>query len=422
MARIKPLQAIYYSRKRIPSLAEVVAPPYDVIDEQARERLADRSPYNIVAIDLPRTPPDPYAAAAQLFATWLRDGVLERDRQEALWAYEQEFLGPDGRWHRRRGFFAGIQLEGYGPGRIRPHERTHPGPRQDRLRLTRATRANLSPIFALYSDPEGTVFRPLERLLPELPFAEVQDDEGNYHRLWRTAEPTLIATVLAAFGQRELLIADGHHRYETSLTYARESGGLEVEGPHRYCLACLVALQDPGLAVFPIHRLVALDPAQARRLEEFLARKCAVEELPLPQLRDRCALPGSGFSFGVLDGSGGPPRWASWQAGAPLPPTLAERSPAYRELDTALLEELVLKGTLGFGQDQIERLEHFGYARTVGEAQRLLSSGKYTHAFLLRPTPVARVAAVAQAGEFMPQKSTYFYPKLLTGLLINPLW
>lgn len=421
MAKIKPLQAIYYSRKYVPDVAAVVAPPYDVVDEQQRRQLASRSPYNVVAVDLPRTPPDPYAAAGQLFASWLREGVLEQDREPAFWVYEQEFLGPDGRWRLRRGLFARVLLENYGPGRIRPHERTHPGPRLDRLRLTRATRANLSPIFALYADPHGEVLGPLQAVLEGLPFAEVKDDEGTTHRLWRAASPAGVEAVLDRWRDRELLIADGHHRYETSLAYARESGGLEVEGPHRYCLACLVALEDPGLAVFPIHRLVRLDAGQAQRLEELVGKACVGQELPLSELQARCSRPGGGFAFGLLAGPAQTGRWLVWQEPTSLPPALAQRSPAYRELDTALLESLVLE-RVGVSADRIERLEGFGYARTVSEARRLLAEGTYTHAFLLRPTPVDRVAAVAQAGEFMPQKSTYFYPKLLTGLLFNPLW
>src|SRR3954452_23469048 len=251
MADVPPIRALHYDRARTGDPADVVAPPYDVIDPEQRAALAARSPHNVVAIDLPQGE-DPYAAAARTFAAWREQGVLVRDDQPAFWVLAQDYTGPDGRPYTRRGFFARIRVEDYGPGRIRPHERTHPGPKEDRLRLTRATRANLSPIFVLYDDPAGAAWSALEAALTGEPFADVTDTDGTRHRLWRVGDPAALEAVTAALAPSELLIADGHHRYETARVYAEEIGG---EGAHRYVLTCLVALQDPGLTVFPTHRL-----------------------------------------------------------------------------------------------------------------------------------------------------------------------
>ncbi|MGH2850154.1 MAG: DUF1015 family protein, partial [Solirubrobacteraceae bacterium] len=242
MADVQPLRALHFDQAVAGPLADLVAPPYDVIDPVQRAALSARSPYNVVAIDLPESP-DPYERAAGLFARWCESGVLVRDEEPALWVLEQRYDGPDGAARTRRGFFARVRVEEYGPGRIRPHERTHPGPREDRLRLTRATGANLSPIFSLYSDPDGAAIAALAAATDAPPWGEVTDAEGTLHRIWRAGEPAAIAAAVDALANRELLIADGHHRYETSRVYAEEIGG---EGDHRYVLMCLVAIEDPG--------------------------------------------------------------------------------------------------------------------------------------------------------------------------------
>src|SRR5215210_1615600 len=256
MADVQPLRALHYDPAVVGSLQAVVSPPYDVIDPEQRAALAARSPYNVVRIDLPaaeREGEDPYAHAAELLARWQADGAVVRDEEPAIWALVQDFVAPDGTSRTRRGLFARVRVEEYGAGRIRPHERTHPGPREDRLRLTRATNANLSPIFSLHSDPAGAAWGAVEAATEQPPAGELTDDEGTTHRLWRVADADAIAAVQAALRDAELLIADGHHRYETARVYADEVGG---EGDDRYVLMCLVALEDPGLTVFPTHRLV----------------------------------------------------------------------------------------------------------------------------------------------------------------------
>jgi len=420
MADVQPLRALYYNPPVAGALADVVAPPYDVIDAAQRTALLERSPFNVVAVDLPRGEPgerDPYEAAGQLFESWQLQGALVRDPQPALWAHTQDYTGPDGIRRTRRGFFCRVRIEDYGPGRVRPHERTHPGPKEDRLRLTRATRANISPIFSLFSDPDGATWSALAPATEQPPWGEVSDVDGTVHRLWRVGMPETIASVQAAVRDTELLIADGHHRYETMQAYAEEVGG---EGEHRYILMCLVALEDPGLTVFPTHRLVrGLDGARREALEQALARDFQIVEVPAEQIAPE---PGGGpLQLGYIDGRDGRPLRLTLKDQAIADAALEGHSEAYRHLDTGVLETLVLKGALGLSDEDISHFNGLFYARDTAEALAMVSSGEYDAAFLMRPTPVEQVQAVAAAGENMPPKSTYFFPKLLTRLLFNPL-
>jgi uncharacterized protein (DUF1015 family) len=414
MAEIRPLRALHYNLADGSALADLVAPPYDVIDPPMRAELAARSPHNVVEIDLP-VGEDPYGDAAARFAQWQRDGVLVRDQADALWAHEQRYIGPDGRERTRRGFFARVRVEEYGAGRIRPHERTHPGPKEDRLRLTRATRANLSPIFSLYSDPSAAAWGALEPHINASPWGEVRDADRTEHRLWRVADATAIDQVQAALRDVELLIADGHHRYETARVYAEEIGG---EGAHRYVLMCLVALEDPGLEVFPTHRLIGGLDAE-RRAE--LARVIERDFISEPLARDALAPPaGDGpLVLGYVDATRSLRLTLRDQAIADA--ALADMPAPYRRLDTGVLEKLLLEQALGLSAEDISHLRGFGYARDAAQAVELVETGAYDAAFLLRPTPVAAVRDVAASGANMPPKSTYFFPKLLTGLLFSPL-
>jgi uncharacterized protein (DUF1015 family) len=453
MADVQPLRALHYDLSVVGALGDVVAPPYDVIDAAQRAALIARSPFNVVAVDLPRAPSagkggadgqesvaselaDPYRTAGELFESWQLQGAVVRDSQPAIWAHTQQYTGPDGVVQTRRGFFCRVRVEEYGPGRVRPHERTHPGPKEDRLRLTRATRTNMSPIFSLYSDPAGAAWEALEPITAQAPWGEASDAEGTVHRLWRVADEAVIAAVQAAARDSELLIADGHHRYETARAYAEEVGG---EGEHRYVLMCLVALEDPGLTVFPTHRLVkGLDAARRAALEEALRRDFDVAEVPLERLAPTlgeasppttgdvppqlASVPDEGLlQLGYIDSRSQRPLRLTLKSQAIADAALPGFSEAYRRLDTGVLEALLLKGALGFSDEDISHLHDFRYARETGEAIELVRSGEYDVAFLMRPTPVGQVRDVAAAGENMPPKSTFFFPKLLTGLLFNHL-
>jgi uncharacterized protein (DUF1015 family) len=419
MAEVQPLRALHYDLDVVGSLDAVAAPPYDVIDPAQRARLAARSPYNVVRVDLPEGEPDPYANAAQLLERWQQEGALTRDEEPALWPLTQDYTGPDGRTVTRRGFFARVRVEDYGPGRIRPHERTHPGPKEDRLRLTRATRANLSPIFSLYSDPAGAAWGALEPHTRAAPYGEHTDDDGTTSLLWRVVDPEAIATATEALRDAELLIADGHHRYETARVYAEEVGG---EGDHRYVLMCLVALEDPGLTIFPTHRLVSGlkdDPARIEALTATLREHFEIEPIDEHELRPPDA--GGPLQLGYIDSHFRRPFRLTLKDQAISEAALADMPEPYRRLDTAILERLVLMGPLGLTEDDISHLRGLGYSRTDDEALALVRDATFDVAFFMRATPVSQVREIAAAGVNMPPKSTFFFPKVPTGLLVNPL-
>ncbi len=423
MTDVQPLRALHYEQSAVGEIADVVAPPYDVIDDSQRAALLARSPFNVVAVDLPKatdTDGDPYRAAADLFESWQLQGVLGRDPEPAIWAHTQEYTGPDGVTRTRSGFFCRVRIEGYGPGRVRPHERTHPGPKEDRLKLTRATRADISPIFSLFSDPQNAAWTALAPATADVPWADITDGDGTRHRLWRVTDTQAVAAVQSATADAELLIADGHHRYETMAAYADEVGG---EGEHRYILMCLVALEDPGLTVFPTHRLVnGLDAARREALDAALARDFEIEDVALEDL----APPPMGeqptpLQMGYVDSVSQRPVRLTLKDQAIADTALADHSAPYRHLDTGVLEALILKGALGMSDDDISHFNGMFYARDTDEAVAMVRSGSYDAAFVMRPTPVRQVRELAAEGENMPPKSTFFYPKLLTGLLFNPL-
>jgi uncharacterized protein (DUF1015 family) len=422
MADVQPLRALHYEPAVAGPLADVVAPPYDVIDQTQRAELLARSPRNIVAIDLPQGEPDRYAAAGELLASWQGDGVLVRDERPALWAHTQDYTGPDGQRRTRRGFFCRVRIEQYGAGRVRPHERTHPGPKEDRLRLTRATRANISPIFSLYSDPREAAWSALEPFTSAAPWGEVTDADGTTHRIWRVEDERAIAAVQEATSDAELLIADGHHRYETMRSYAEEvdAAGTASGEEHRFILMCLVALEDPGLTVFPTHRVVnRLDDAMRASLAQAIERDFEVEQVAIEQLAPP---PGDGpLQLGYIARGDERPLRLTLKDQAIADAALSGHSDAYRRLDTGILETLLLKDALGLSDEDISHFNGLFYARDADEAIAMVREGDYEAAFLMRPTPIAQVRDVAAAGENMPPKSTYFFPKLLTGLLLNPL-
>jgi uncharacterized protein (DUF1015 family) len=417
VAEALPLNALHYNLEKTGPLADVVAPPYDVIDDEQREELVSRSPHNVVELDLPRDPDggDPYEHSAALLTEWTDEGILTRDTEPQIWAIEQDYTAPDGSRLTRRGFLARVKLAPYGEG-IRPHERTQPGPKEDRLRLTRATRHNLSPIFALHP---GNAWQHLEPTVGGEPWGEVTDGDGTTHRVWRIGDPAVHEAIAAELEPGELLIADGHHRYETSLAYQREVG---PGGDADYVLMALVSLEDPGLTVFPTHRLIsglAGDPAKQEALGTGLKEVFDVELVPTDEL-DPGGAEGVGV-FGYMDSHLEQAFRLRLRDTARLDEALAGHSDAYRTLDAAILEELVLKGILGMTTDDIAAKRGIGYTPHIGEVLKKLGGRDYQAAFVLRPTPVDQVRAVAAAGETMPPKSTYFFPKLLTGIAFNPL-
>jgi uncharacterized protein (DUF1015 family) len=398
MADVEPLLALHYDLAKVGGLQPVAAPPYDVIDAAQRAELLGQSPYNVVEIDLPQDGGDPYAHAADVLRSWTNDGIVVRDDAPALWALAQDYTGPDGRRRTRHGVFARVRVEDYGPGRIRPHERTHPGPKEDRLRLTRATKANLSPIFSLFDDPENAAWKAVEPFTAGEPWGVVSDDEQTTHKLWRVDDPAAIEAYKAVLATTELLIADGHHRYETARVYQQENPAAT------HVLMCLVALQDEGLTVFPTHRL---------------ATNADMDALNAAFERDWTTEPRDTLSIGLYTGDGEQTLYLKDWAIADA--ALEGKPEPYRRLDTAVLEKLILMDALGLTEDDISHLHGLDYARTPEQARAKVDAGEAQAAFLMNASPVERVRDVAVAGENMPPKSTYFFPKVLTGMVFNPL-
>jgi uncharacterized protein (DUF1015 family) len=415
MADVQPFRALRYDASKV-ELEDVVAPPYDVIDEAERARLAARSPLNVVEVDLPPS----YAEAARAFEEWRERGVLVREEEPAIWVLCQEFAAPGGGRATRTGFFARVRVDEYGPGRIRPHERTHAGPKEDRLRLLRATRANLSPIFSLFPDRDEAAQRAMDRVAIGEPVATVALNDGTVSRLWRSTDPDVIAELQAALADAELLIADGHHRYETARVYADEVGG---EGDHRYVLMLLCSLSDPGLVVFPTHRLLddlKEDPEKQLAIREVLLRNFEVEELAAASELEPSGADGR-VAFGYMDSFHRKPYRVTLRDQAIADQALGGMPEAYRRLDTAVLESLVLRGALGMSDDDISHLRGIRYSSDLADAVGQVQSGAADAGFFLRATPIEQIRAVAAAGEPMPPKSTFFYPKVPTGLVFNLL-
>jgi uncharacterized protein (DUF1015 family) len=416
MAQVKPLETLRYELSAVGSLEAVIAPPYDVIDDELRGRLLAQSPFNVVEIDLPRAPGggDPYQHAEETFEEWRRQSVIVRESEPVFWGLRQDYTAPDGSSRTRRGFFARVRVEEYGAGRIRPHERTHPGPKEDRLALTRATRANLSPIFSLFGDPSGAAREALDA--PIEAFAVAADHEGTRNTLWRIEGTDALEAALA---DAELLIADGHHRYETARVYAEEVGG---EGPHRYVLMFLVPLEDPGLLIFPTHRLLTGlkdDSSKQEAIRDAVKRDFEIEEVSREELEP--AAGGSDVQLGYMDSFHKQPYRLTLKDQSIADAALDGKPEPYRRLDTAVLEAIVLKGALGMTEDDISHLNGLAYSKSFDDAYDAVSSGRADAGFFMRATPVEQVQEVAGAGESMPPKSTYFFPKVPTGLVFNLL-
>jgi uncharacterized protein (DUF1015 family) len=426
MADVRPFQALHYDLGKVGSLDAVAAPPYDVIDAAGRARLLERSPYNAVAIDLPKpfdpadpaSEPtgDPYAEAAETIDAWRAEGALVADQEPSIWALTQDYVAPDGRSHSRHSILARVRVEDYESGTVRPHERTHPGPLLDRLELTRASGHNLSPIFSLSTEDAWPLVEPA---LDAEPWGEATDETGTVNRVWRVADRAVHAAVSERLAGAELLIADGHHRYETARAYRDEVGG---EGPHNYTLMALTALDDPGLTVFPTHRLLsgfAADPERQRRLGAGLRELFDATEVEREEI-DPAGADGIGV-FGLYDAFHKQAYRLRLKDVAEIDRRLAGKPESYRRLDSAILETLVLKGLAGMSDEDIDERHGLEYAKSVPEALAMVDGGGFDVAFIQRPVPVEQVRAVAATEENMPPKSTYFFPKVMTGFAFNPV-
>ncbi|MGH2514122.1 MAG: DUF1015 domain-containing protein [Ktedonobacterales bacterium] len=445
MADVKTLPGIRYAASADgapPDLARLVTPPYDVISPEAQARYYARDPHNIIRLELGRDEPgddelnNRYTRAATAFAEWRLDGVLRQD-VPSLYVYQQEFSS-GGQNYTRTSLVARVRLEPWEAGVVLPHERTLSKPKDDRLKLLRACAANLSPILALYDDPNGSLTAAMGQSTThgQSPVAELTDEAGETHRLWAVSDAEFARNVLAFFRERQLYIADGHHRYETALTYRDETAelrkGLPHDDPANFTLMALSAIEDPGLLVLPTHRVLrTLDATRLADLRDALAPYFAVEPLDGADADAAvAALAGAGretIAF-VLATRQQTELLRLLPAGRAAMEQLAgahaRASDAWRRLDVAILHELVLNAALGISDEVVRAGEHISYTRDAGAALAAVAQGHdgAEVALLLNATPPAAIRDVARAGDRMPQKSTYFYPKLITGLVINPVW
>jgi len=427
MARVRTFRAWRYLRDDI-DITPVTSPPYDVISDQQRAEYA-ADPYNVVALELPEGPADPetagnrYATARATWDAWRESGVLVQDKASSLYVLEQRFeLG--GQPRRRRAFIVEVGLEPFESGIILPHERTLPKALGDRFELIKATAANFSQVFGLFDDPEGGSDSVYDAVTQADPVATATDKDGVRSVLWASTDQALAERVSSLMADRQIFIADGHHRYATALAYrdlVRQQAGVteEAQGgaPSEFILMALVNMDDPDLVVLPYNRVadgVAFDPSEFRSA---LSRTFELSELE------------RGHPAGVLEQQSRPAFLVKTRADErpflavlrlqvdPRSAIGVERSNAWKSLDVAILQELVLWPLLGIHPDHPETLERIQFSKDAHDAFNATSV--HDVAFVLRPTKLSELRAVSLAGETMPQKSTYFFPKLLSGLVFR---
>jgi len=405
--RLRPLRGYRFAIDRERDVSKVVAPPYDQISHEQQQALYAMSPANIVRVSYPRDESgavdDKYARARVTLEHWLAEGLWEREATAAVYPYHQTYR-VDGQEITRVGLVALGQVTEYARGEVLPHERTHAGPKQDRMRLLEATGADTGLLFMLVADPSGAL---LEASTPTgEPIADARDLKGERHRLWRVTDPTAIARVQSALAAARVIIADGHHRYETAVEYARRHPGADDK------LMAFFSVDAPGLTIFPNHRLVHdVDDLSLSRLGEAARRWFHVA--PLADPLTFCA---TNRSLGVVTEDGAMTLTLRPDAFDALP-WPAGTSRAWRELAVSILHEGVLKPLCEITDARPDAKTHVDYPAEQAEAVRLARAGNYQAAFLIAPTTLDELQAVVRGGEVLPQKSTHFYPKLLDGLV-----
>ncbi len=429
MAEIAPLTPLRYDLSKAKAGASsVVAPPYDVIGPEERAALAALDPHNVVELILPEGEGDAkYAHAAELLARWREAKVLVRDEVPGFYRYDQTFRAPGDptKSFTRTGFLGLVKLVPFADRVILPHERTLSGPKEDRLKLFRATRTNLSPGFMLYRDPAGELKAPLEKAEQLFAFDTA---DGIHHALSKISDPGAIAAIVKKLAASSLLIADGHHRYETALRYAGEVGASDPRSASKFFMTFLVNEDDPNLVVFPTHRHLhdlasfSFDTLVTKAKELFDVRALPTGADAASVLAPLAASGKSTPSF-VACGPKGEAILLALRSGLDLAshPTLGPLVPALRRTDVAVLHSGILEHMLGLTREAQAAKTNLYYPQDAARALAELRGGKGQALFLMNATPVAQVREVAEAGEVMPQKSTFFFPKVLTGLAIHTL-
>ncbi|MFH1022217.1 MAG: DUF1015 domain-containing protein [Planctomycetota bacterium] len=419
MADVRPFPGDFYNSARVPDLSAVVVPPYDVISPADRAVFAARHPASAVHVDLPEAPAgaDRYAHAAEILAGWRRDRILVRDEKPAFYLITQKFTH-GGREFVRRGIFARVKLSPFGDGDVFPHEATLPGPKQDRLALMRATKGNLSPIFGLYEDADGAVKALLDAAAGEPPRIAFWTEREGECQLWAISDPERVDRLASLLRSKRLIIADGHHRYETALAYRAErraaEGNPSGEQPYDFILMACVAFEDPGLLILPTHRIVkdrkGISPA------ELLKRISGDFEIRLTGgglggLLGAMGRENSRVPLGLYDD--GKFYLLLPNPGA-LERGLAKLPAALRGMNTAALQNMILGPHLG-----VVSKEELAYTPDAAEAVRRVDASEGAMAFFLNAISAADLREIALAGQVTPPKTTYFFPKLPTGAVFH---
>lgn len=433
MLDVQPFRGIRYT-DAAGAPSSLIAPPYDVIDEHDRNGLLQENPHNIVRVDLAA---DGYDEAAARWSAWLRDGIVAREPRPAFYAYRQVYDAPSGERRERWGLTAAVKLAAYDEGIVFPHERTLPHAKQDRLDLMRATRTQLSPVFGMHFGAAGSLDELLADVCTDDPVADITDSDGVGHRLWVLDDPEVLRNVQAMLQPAKIVIADGHHRYETALAFrdeqrAKYHGNYPEDAAWNYVMMVLVDMDSPGLTVFPTHRVLRNVPnLTAESLKDRLGEAFLLS--PVASVSGRGGAPEAvadamtaaldelgttpGFAVYTEDGQAFVARladeagWARKQAARPA---------AWRALDVSVLHALALPA-LDIDEAAQASGEYLIFTRSAAEAVAAVAGGHGQAAVLVRPTPSHAVRDVALAGRSLPQKSTYYYPKLLTGLVMSDL-
>lgn len=425
MADIRPFRALRYDLEKAGKIEELTCPPYDIISEEQRQGFLRCNPHNVIRLELPRdSQGDPYQAAGRTLAEWLSSGVLKQDMDEGVYIYEEEFLSQVDKGEKKalRGLICLVRLEEFAAGVVLPHEETLSKAKQDRFQLMEATGCNFSQIYSLYQDPAHVTRQRLDNLAASCAPRYSFSDGLVTHRLWVVNDPVAIAALQEDFAGRKLYIADGHHRYETALNYRNRC---REQGPFcpgaDYVMMMLADMADPGLVVFPTHRLVrGLGNFSGHSLLSACEDCFSIEPQPSCQAAEgalAAAYAQGLHAFAIYDGV----KWhtLTLRAEGLLDEMLPDVDSALRRLDVTVLHSLVLERRLGIDKENMANQVNLTYTRSVEEAIGSVDAGESNCCFLLNPTRVEEIGQVASNGGKMPQKSTYFYPKLITGLVMN---
>ncbi len=426
MAEIKPFKGMRYNTFLAGKIGELCCPPYDIISEEERLGYIAENEYNVIRLELPKEGEDVYKTAGEVLDMWRNTGVLVHEIKPAVYIYEEEFNAYNKR-SSVKGIIVRVKVEEFSKGVILPHEFTLSKAKADRFNLMKATNCNFSQIYALYMDEEHTTLKTIDRLSDRKPDQKFTDSDHVTHKLWIITDEKVIEKLVNDFADRKLYIADGHHRYETALNYrnyCRENGISKEGDPQDYQMMYLVDMQHPGLVVFPTHRMVrdleSFDKNEVLKgceeyfdITKFTSVGNINSELAKQYKQGKKA-------FGFYCGKG---EWyllvlKDIEVMAKVLPDLSEAS---QQLDVSVLHSLILEKTMGIDKENMANQINLTYTKFFEEAIMKVDKGEFQCSFILNPTRVTEIRDVAAAGEKMPQKSTYFYPKMITGMVMNDL-